>query len=52
MKKMKVTIVSEKALDDLLKRIDKNTARQEEKEERFIARLIWDFLSKPVIGKK
>ncbi len=51
MKKMKVTIISEKALDDLLNRIDENTARQKEKEERSIARIIWDFLSKPVIGK-
>ena len=51
MKKMKVTIISEKALDDLLNRMDKNTARQEEKEERSIARMILDFLNKPVIGK-
>lgn len=51
MKKMKVTIISEKALDDLLNRIDKTTAKQEAKEERSIARMMWDFLNRPVIGK-
>jgi hypothetical protein len=51
MKKMKVTIISEKALDDLLNRIDKTTTKQEEKDERSICRTIWDFLNKPVIGK-
>jgi hypothetical protein len=51
MKKMKVTIISEKSLDDLLDRIDKAAAKQEEREDRSIARTIWDFLNKPVIGK-
>ena len=51
MKKMKVTIISDKALDDLLNRIDRGAAKQEEKEERSIARMMWDFLNKPVIGR-
>ena len=51
MKKMKVTIISKNALDDLLNRIDKTTIKQEEKEGRSIARIIWDILRKPVIGK-
>jgi hypothetical protein len=51
MKKMKVTIVSEKSLDELLASIEKNIAIQEEKEERSIARMIWDILKKPVVGK-
>jgi hypothetical protein len=51
MKKMKVTIISEKSLDDLLDRIDKAAAKQESKEERSLVRILWDFLNKQVIGK-
>lgn len=51
--KTKMTLVSGKSMGDILKQMERVADKLEEKENRSMARSVWDFIAKkPVVGKR